>query len=194
MSSKIIMNELHTIPEKPGVYLMFNKDDEIIYIGKHKHSESNVVKDMVHIVENKNDIQNLNLNNKHIVIVNQTTMSEHDFDLLLPEIFKKYPEALNNTEICPATLERQKELNTFLESHHAKGDKWLIIGDNKSNNTKKLVEIVSEKTTNYNLVSNLTDIQIINFNKCDDVYITSGTSTPDGLIKDIVSYLEKENS
>ena len=29
-----IEEELKKIPQKPGVYLMFNKDDKIIYVGK----------------------------------------------------------------------------------------------------------------------------------------------------------------
>ena len=30
------MEKLHTIPEKPGVYLMYDKSNTIIYIGKAK--------------------------------------------------------------------------------------------------------------------------------------------------------------
>lgn len=164
----------------------------IIYIGKHNHSESNVIKKYVTIVENENDVNNLNIKNDHIVVVNQTTMAEKDFNLLLPLIQKKYPRALNDLKICPATLDRQKDLIYYLEQHHAFNDIWVVVGDPKSNNTKKLIEIIKGKTNNYYLISNVPDVQMITCNENNHIFITSGTSTPNGLINDIVKALKEK--
>lgn len=170
----------------------YNEGFSIIYIGKHNHSESDVIKKYVDIVETPRDVDNLNIKNERIVITNQTTMSEKDFNVLLPLILKKYPKALNDLKICPATLERQQDLIYYLEKYHNNNDIWLIVGDPKSNNTKKLLEIVTSKSNNYYLISNLSDLQMINYNDNSHILITSGTSTPNGLINDIVMHLNKK--
>jgi excinuclease ABC subunit C len=42
MSSKIILSDLNSIPEKPGVYLMYDNTNTIIYIGKAKNLKKRV--------------------------------------------------------------------------------------------------------------------------------------------------------
>lgn len=35
--NELLKKEIELLPDKPGCYLMHNKDDEIIYIGKAKN-------------------------------------------------------------------------------------------------------------------------------------------------------------
>ena len=165
----------------------------VIYIGKHNHQESNVIKEYIHLIENINDINNLNITNNNIVLTNQTTMSIYDIDNLSKVVLDKYPSTIIDTIICPATKERQDTLIKELEKHHDINDYWIIIGDKKSNNTNKLVEIVRNITNNYYFIDNKNDVNKINIQEDYNFYITSGTSTPNNVIEEIIEELKKNS-
>ena len=162
---------------------------DVIYIGKKHHAEGMAVAEYIHLIENESDINQLNIQNHNIVVVNQTTMSEADFEKIVPLITKKYPYALTDLNICPYTLLRQQKVLDEVKLHHDKYDYWLIIGDVKSNNTHKLFELVKQYTPNCYLINSVLEIMPLNLNNVDTIYICSGTSTPNLLIEDIKKYL-----
>ncbi len=164
----------------------------VIYIGKHNHQESNGILEYITLVENVEDIKKLNLANQKLVLTNQTTMSIKDIEDCTKALSKMYPNALIDTIICPATKERQLELINHLEQYHSAFDKWLIIGDNKSNNSKKLAELAKSYTNNYHFVDNVECVKKIDFSNTINLLITSGTSTPNSVINEIIEYI-KEN-
>ena len=169
-----------------------NNGYTVVYIGKHNHQESNGIIEYITLVENIEDIDNLTINNKLIVLTNQTTMSIKDIEKCTTALLNKYPNAIVDTIICPATKERQVALLEHLNLYHDKLDKWLIIGDKQSNNTKKLAELTETYTSNYHFVENVSDVKNINFDNTQNLLITSGTSTPNSIINEIITYI-KEN-
>ena len=169
-----------------------NNGYTVVYIGKHNHQESNGIIEYITLVENIEDIDNLTINNKLIVLTNQTTMSIKDIEKCTTALLNKYPNAIIDTIICPATKERQVALLEHLNLYHDKLDKWLIIGDKQSNNTKKLAELTQTYTSNYHFVENVSDVKNINFDNTQNLLITSGTSTPNSIINEIITYI-KEN-
>lgn len=169
-----------------------NNGYTVVYIGKHNHQESNGIIEYITLVENIEDIDNLTINNKLIVLTNQTTMSIKDIEKCTTALLNKYPNAIIDTIICPATKERQVALLEHLNLYHDKLDKWLIIGDKQSNNTKKLAELTETYTSNYHFVENVSDVKNINFDNTQNLLITSGTSTPNSIINEIITYI-KEN-
>ncbi len=170
----------------------FNNGYTVIYIGKHHHQESDAIIDYVTLVENIEDIKSLQIDSPLIVLTNQTTMSIKDIERCTDAVLEKYPDTLIDTIICPATKERQVELLKHLDSYHDEFDKWLIIGDKLSNNTRKLTELTKLYTTNFHYVENINDVMNINFEGTKNLLITSGTSTPNSIIDEIVQYI-KEN-
>lgn len=170
----------------------YNDGFDIVYIGKHNHQESNAILDYIHLVENTCDIIKLNITNPKIVLTNQTTMSVTDIKKCEQKILEKYPHTIIDTIICPATKERQVELLNNLKKFHSPLDKWLIIGDKLSNNTRKLMELAMEYGLNYNFVQNVDDIKTVDFSNIVNLLITSGTSTPNKVIDEIIEYI-KEN-
>lgn len=166
---------------------------EIIYIGIKNHPESTAVKKYVHIVENKNDIDNLNIINNRIVVISQTTMTKDNIDYLYQLIIKKYPNALNNTSICPFVKKRQDELNDFVSKNHSPLDYYLVLGGKMSNNTLKLVEIIKKYTNSVSLLSSFNEIYELNLKDRYNVYITSGASTPMKFIREVKDFLEKNS-
>lgn len=169
-----------------------NNGYTVVYIGKYNHQESNGIIEYITLVENIEDIDNLTINNKLIVLTNQTTMSIKDIEKCTTALLNKYPNAIIDTIICPATKERQVALLEHLNLYHNKLDKWLIIGDKQSNNTKKLAELTETYTSNYHFVENVSDVKNINFDNTQNLLITSGTSTPNSIINEIITYI-KEN-
>lgn len=164
---------------------------EIIYIGIKKHPESESVKQFIHIVETKADIDSLNITNNRIVVISQTTMTEDNINNLLNNILEKYPSALNVTSICPFVKARQDEVKNIVNQNHSSLDYYLVLGSKLSNNTKKLVEIIKKYTNNVYQISSLDDLYSLNLKTRYHIYITSGTSTPQKFVREVKDFLEK---
>ena len=84
----------------------YSKENDIIYVGKHKHEEAIAAKslneDKVHIVSSIEELNDLNITTTPIV-TNQTTMSKYDINSIYQEIKNMYKDALLIDEQCNAT-------------------------------------------------------------------------------------------
>lgn len=165
----------------------------IFYVGKKNHPEPEgaigIDPQRVLLITNEKDIDNLTGTFPKICITNQTTMSMWDVQNLMNYAKKKYPHLEIINEICKATSQRQQA--TFLQAKEA--DLTLVVGDQNSNNTNKLVE-VSKK------MSKTPAIRISSLNELDynwlldptikKVAITSGASTPTLITQEVISYVQ----
>ncbi|MBP5308653.1 MAG: 4-hydroxy-3-methylbut-2-enyl diphosphate reductase [Clostridia bacterium] len=128
------------------------------------------------------------LADKNVCLLAQTTLNEGVFDKILENIRKNCKKTVEifNT-ICYTTKERQKEAVTIAE--HC--DCVLVVGSGKSNNTLKLLETVKLRCENAYLISDVADLEKVNFNFIN-VGIVSGASTPPELIQEV--FLNMENN
>ncbi|MBQ7164575.1 MAG: 4-hydroxy-3-methylbut-2-enyl diphosphate reductase [Clostridia bacterium] len=129
------------------------------------------------------------LEGKNACLLAQTTFSEAVFNKILEnvvKICKKTVEIFNT--ICYTTKERQKEAVTIAE--HC--DCVLVIGSGKSNNALKLLEMVKPRCENAYLISDVADLEKVNFNNFINVGVVSGASTPPELIQEV--FLNMENN
>ena len=168
-----------------------NNGYDIIYFGKKNHPEAEAVlsiSDRIHLVSNSDDLYNLNLNNTKIFLTNQTTMSYLELKDLIEETKKLYPDVIIQKEICNATSSRQEAITRLSDC-----DLLYVVGDKKSNNTNKLVDIgIKQGIKKVILIHNYEDINLDDLKDADKVYVTAGASTPPVLIDEVISYL-KEN-
>ena len=123
-----------------------------------------------------------------VCIVAQTTCSEDKFNAFLQKFENNYKKTLAVFKtICYTTMERQKEAKAL--SKHC--DAMVVIGGEKSSNTKKLVDICKSECANV-FVINETDgfdaTKLVNFNK---VGIISGASTPIERSREVFSKMEE---
>lgn len=168
---------------------------DIIYIGKLHHPESVAACELnrkhIHFVQTTEDALKLTLNNKKIVITNQTTLSLWDVAKVSDVILQKYPFAIYEREICDATQTRQQAVVDAASNV----DLIIIVGDPRSNNSNKLVE-VSKKIANTNaiLIEDVSQLFNYNFSNVNSVGISAGASTPPLLVKDVVQFLENPNN
>lgn len=165
-----------------------NKGFDVIYFGKHNHPEANAVlsiSNSIHLVTNSEGLNNLKINNEKIFLTNQTTMSFLELDNLIKLARKKYPNIIVQEEICNATSSRQLAITNLNDC-----DLLYVVGDNKSNNTNKLVDIAKNHgIKKVLLIQNFNDIKQEDFDNVNKVYVTAGASTPPALIDEVVQYL-----
>ena len=166
-----------------------NRDYDVIYFGKKGHPESNAIisiSNKIHLVSNIEDINSLNITNSKIIITNQTTMSYIELEKMIETILVKFPFAEVIKEICNATSSRQKAIQDIKDA-----DILYVVGDVKSNNTNKLVEVAKASGINdAYLIANKDEIKKEDLINKSSVYVTAGASTPPSLIDEVINYIK----
>lgn len=167
-------------------------DYDVIYFGKKNHPESNAIislSNRIHLLTNVSDIEKLDINNEKIIITNQTTMSFLELKEMIDILVNKYPYAKVIKEICDATSSRQLAITNIKDA-----DVLYIVGDTKSNNTNKLVEIAKKSgIKNTFLISNKDEINKNDLIGQNVVYVSAGASTPPDIINEVIEHLESLN-
>lgn len=161
---------------------------EIIYIGKKNHPEaiaSTSISNKIHLVETLEDLKQLKINNDKIFLTNQTTISVNDLKQFYEFAKEKYPNLILSDEICSATRIRQENILNLKEV-----DGLIIVGDQKSNNTKNLLKIANEKKLDAILIENINQLEPLWLKNKETVAVTSGTSTPLELVNEVIDYLK----
>lgn len=169
-----------------------NKKYEVIFIGKKNHPETNSVlhlSEKIHFIEKKEEISSLSINGdeKFVMATNQTTLSTIDLEDIFNELKNKFKNIVIENEICYATQERQQALKDLKDESI---DLVLVVGDKKSNNSLKLVEIANTICKNAYLIDNYSDIDFSWFKNINKLAVTSGASTPSYLVDKIISEIE----
>lgn len=170
-------------------YIKNNYD--VIYFGKKNHPEAEAVisiSNKIHLVTSMDDLLNLNLTNNNIFLTNQTTMSYLELQDLITKAQELYPNIIIEKEICNATSSRQEAISKLNDC-----DLLYVVGDNKSNNTNKLVDIGKKQgIKKVLLIQNFKDINDSDLSNVDKIYVTAGASTPPILIDEVINYLKSK--
>ncbi|PUA40271.1 4-hydroxy-3-methylbut-2-enyl diphosphate reductase [Paenibacillus elgii] len=164
----------------------------IIYIGKKGHPEPEgavgVAPDRVHLIENTEEIDKLDVASERILITNQTTMSQWDIKHIMNRLLEKFPRAEIHNEICLATQVRQEAV-----AEQAKeADLVIVVGDPRSNNSNRLAQ-VSEEIAGVKAyrIADLSELNPEWLKPVRRVGVTSGASTPTPITKEVITYLEQ---
>ncbi|MGY3714359.1 4-hydroxy-3-methylbut-2-enyl diphosphate reductase [Sutcliffiella cohnii] len=164
----------------------------VIYIGKKGHPEPEgavgIAPDIVHLVENVDDVDRLNITNEKIVVTNQTTMSQWDVLDIMDKVREKYPHVEQHKEICLATQVRQEAV----AEQAGEADVLIVVGDPKSNNSNRLAQVSKEiaNTPAYR-VADVTEIEIDWIKHAKNVAVTAGASTPTPITKEVITFLQQ---
>lgn len=165
-----------------------NKDYDVIYFGKKNHPEANAIiaiSSRIHLVTNIDDLRNLEINNPNIFMTNQTTMSYLELKELIELAKTKFKNIIIEEEICNATSSRQLAIANIKDC-----DLLYVVGDIKSNNTNKLVDIGKQNgIKKVLLIQNYKDINKNDLVDVNKVCVTAGASTPPILIDEVIKYL-----
>lgn len=169
------------------------QDYTILYIGKKGHPEPAGVigeaPEHVHLVESEADVDALGIEpeRERIAVTTQTTLSKWDTERVLTYIAEKFPHALIYNDLCMATQERQE---AAVEQSRS-SDLVLVVGDTRSNNSNRLVQVVQEIAKRpARLIDSVADIQPDWLEGVQRVAVTAGSSTPSHITREVIQYLE----
>lgn len=166
----------------------------IIYIGKKGHPEPEGVMgeapDAVWLVETEADLGDLPASLRdapRVAVTTQTTLSQWDTAALIRAIQSRYPQVEVYNEICRATQVRQEAVAT-----QAKGaDLTIVVGDPKSNNTNRLVQVAEELAGSPAIrIESLADLKAEMLAGKRRVAITAGASTPSQLTRQVIQHVQ----
>ncbi len=165
-----------------------NDGYDIIYIGTKGHPECEGVigiSDKIVLISDINDAKNYHNDNKKIYLSTQTTLSLYDVNEIINILKEKNNNIIIDNKICNATTVRQNAIYNA-----KKTDLFIVVGDQKSSNTKKLYNIAKEKF-NAIMINDKNDLNKDLFKNIKEISITSGASTPSYLVDEIIEYINK---
>lgn len=158
-----------------------------LYIGTKGHPECEGILGLsssIILIESIEDLKNIS--SSKIYATNQTTLSLFETEQIYQEIKEKFSEAVINNKICRATTIRQQ---ACLSQEPV--DLCLVVGDKASSNTKKLALASQSISIPTLLIEGVEDLKTIDFQKINSLSITSGASTPDHIVDEIIEYLKR---
>ncbi|MDY0323237.1 MAG: 4-hydroxy-3-methylbut-2-enyl diphosphate reductase [Candidatus Carbobacillus sp.] len=187
-----------TCPDVTRTHLLIEekvkKGYEVIYIGKKGHPEPEgaigVAPEHVHLIEAVSDLETLRIpqDYPHILVTNQTTMSQWDTADLMAAVVTRFPQAEVVNEICRATQVRQEAV-----AAQARGaDLTIVVGDPRSNNSNRLADVsVKIAGTPAYRVADVSEIDPTWLMGKRKVAVTAGASTPTAITQAVIQYLEQ---
>lgn len=163
-------------------------ENDILFIGKSNHPETEAIlelSDHAYLVDPKN-IYIKGLNEDHVLVAHQTTMSCYDIDNLFEQIKTVYPKAKKLDMICRVTENRQTELKYIDSLEFSTPALIIVVGDKKSNNSTKLYELAKRSTKcDAIFIESVSELNLKSIKKYETIIIASGTSTPLAIINEI---------
>ncbi|QUH26995.1 4-hydroxy-3-methylbut-2-enyl diphosphate reductase [Serpentinicella alkaliphila] len=123
-----------------------------------------------------------------ICLVSQTTMPIELFCEISKDLENKTNDIKKFDTICTATKRRQDSTRNLAKEV----DAMVVIGDNHSSNTKKLLEICHSINPDAAfLIQSKDELPIDQLKKYNVIGVTAGASAPSWIIKDIVEILKE---
>lgn len=167
---------------------------QVLYIGKKNHPEPEgaigIDPANIHLISRIEDLSQLQLSTDKICITNQTTMSVWDTAKIMKAAKELYPNLELINEICDSTSMRQQAVSEMAKLCEL----VVVVGDPKSNNTNRLVqiseEIASVPAIRINTIEDL-DLELLSQFKI--VGVTSGASTPTLITSEVIEFLTQFN-
>ena len=143
-----------------------------------------------YVISCKNDLQKLindgSISHKNLIImISQTTFSKKEWENCTNLISNGFTNITIHDTICNTTNSRQEEAEKLSKT----SDLMIVVGGEKSSNTRKLYEIC-KKNTNAILVESVKNLPLINYKKYTKIGIVAGASTPIKLVEQIKIFLE----
>ena len=166
------------------------KGYEVILIGHEGHPEvegtMGRISGDVYLVSNTDDVFKLNVKNPDkLSYISQTTLSVDDTRVVIKALKKRFPsiEGPDVKDICYATQNRQSAVRDLVNHVNL----MLVVGAKNSSNSNRLRDLGEESGVDTYLIETADDLDSSWFDKVDSIGISSGASTPDELVKEVMN-------
>ena len=123
-----------------------------------------------------------------VAILTQTTLSVDDTQRSIDTIKDSFNDVLVRNDLCYATTNRQNAVKAI--SDHV--DLFLVIGASNSSNCNRLRDVAESRGVNAYLINGVEELNFDWLRDVENVGITSGASTPDTLVQEIIDKLMPE--
>ena len=120
-----------------------------------------------------------------VVALTQTTLSVDDTREIIQTLRSRFPDLIARNDICYATTNRQDAVSELAK----KVDLVLVIGAQNSSNCNRLREVAEQMGVKSYLVDDKDNIDPNWLTGVNKVGITSGASTPEALVQEVVEWL-----
>ena len=160
----------------------------IIIIGDHGHDEVNGIMEQVQdsiVVANSGEAKRLRKMKKAGVVSQSTQMIENVQDIINILMTKVFDIRFVNT-ICFPTRRNHEQIKSLAEL----SDIMIVIGSFTSANSKRLTELAKERNERTYQVTCVNDLDSDWFQQSDTVGVSAGASTPDNIIKNVVTAIK----
>ena len=128
-------------------------------------------------------------NDDDVIVLSQTTLSVRDTQDTISKIKNVHPKAIVRNDICYATTNRQ-EVTVKLAK---KVDLILVVGASNSSNCNRLKDVSIQSGTKAYLINSFDEIKDEWLKDVNKLGRTSGASTPDKLVFEIIKRLDPSN-
>ncbi len=180
------------VHEKAKEYI--KKDYSVIFIGRKGHQEVKGIlneSDSIYLVASVHDVNNLEIRNKNMACLIQTTLAMHEIKGIVEAVKIKYPdiEMPEEARICNAVQERQEAVKKIA----LQAETIFIIGSEKSSNSRSLLETARKYCPESYIIKDASDIKNgdIKMDKIKTLGIVSSTSTPEIVVQEVVDCCQK---
>jgi 4-hydroxy-3-methylbut-2-enyl diphosphate reductase len=178
--------KIHNIVEEN-----YQKGKQIIIFGHENHPETQGTNGWCEysaiIVSDADNVYDLP-RDKEICLVSQTTMSLEKWNALKEKIKQLSLNATIYDTICDTTQSRQQEAERIAGSV----DIMIVVGEKTSSNTRQLLEVCKKSCNKAFLVENAEQLPIELLKQVKSVGVTTGASTPEWIIKEVISKMTEE--
>ena len=151
-------------------------------MGQYKSKEGKI-----YLVECKADVETLEIKNKKISYVTQTTLSVDDTQDIVDALKEKYPhiQGPKKSDICYATQNRQEAVKKILDLC----DSLIVVGSQNSSNSQRLKEIAIQYGKDAYLIDHESQLDINKLGTSKVIGITAGASAPEHTVQALIRFL-----
>ncbi|MCP4580966.1 MAG: 4-hydroxy-3-methylbut-2-enyl diphosphate reductase [candidate division Zixibacteria bacterium] len=163
---------------------------KVILYGDPDHDEIAGIKaigpDDIHVLDSIDDIDDLPMWDKPAAFISQSTRTIEGFEEAANKLHIKYKLLKVVNTICRATRLRQEAIHELAKQV----EMVIVIGSKTSANSNRLEELASSYSIKTHLIDNEDELDLDWLEGIDNLGITSGASTPDFLVNEVVKRIE----
>ncbi len=143
--------------------------------------------DDIILVQDMDDVANVSVpDEERVALVTQTTLSVDETKDIVDALKARFPKIRMpaRSDICFATQNRQDAVKLLAEET----DVVLVLGAENSSNSQRLREVANTGQCRAYLIDSLQDLDESWLEGAQSVGITSGASTPDSLVEEVIAH------
>ncbi len=170
----------------------YSKDGrKIILIGHKGHQEviGTMGQEPMELFDDRETEELPNWNQEEpIAVLTQTTLSVEDTEKSIKSITDNFKNVVVKNDLCYATTNRQESVKMLAK----KVDLILVIGSSESSNCNRLRDVAIDNGINSYLINGPKDLDLNWVKGIEKIGITSGASTPDLLVDEVINFLNPD--